>query len=82
MRKTKTITVVIVVFLICVSTFSTLHADEVPVIPVESVELDREQVDLAIDHSVQLIATVLPEDATNPALLWTTARSRRLPTVW
>jgi hypothetical protein len=71
MRKTKTITVVIVVFLICVSTFSTLHADEVPVIPVESVELDREQVDLAIGAGLQLVATVLPEDATNQALIWT-----------
>ncbi|GEM_PF-2193246 len=77
MRKTKTIPVVIVVFLLCVSTFSTLHADgipeipEIPEIPVESVTLDREQVDLAIGDTLQLIATVLPEDATNQELIWT-----------
>jgi hypothetical protein len=74
MRKIKSIISVIIALLICVSTFSTLYADEVPVIPeipVESVTLDRSQVDLAIGNSLQLIATVLPADATNQELIWT-----------
>lgn len=75
MRKTKTITSVIIVFLICASAFSTLHADEVPEVPeilVESVEPDHERVDLAIGDNLQLIATVRPEEASNQEIFWTT----------
>ena len=74
MRKIKTLISIIIAFFICVSTFSTLRADEVPEIPeipVESVTLDREQVDLAIGDVLQLLATVRPEDATNQELIWT-----------
>ncbi len=74
MRKTRAISSVIIAFLICVSTFSTLYAEGIPVevVPVEGVTLDREQVDLAIGDSLQLIATVRPVEATNQALIWTT----------
>lgn len=73
MRKRRAIPFAVIALLICLSAVSTPYADAVPVpVPVESVALDRAQVDLAIDHTVQLVATVLPEDATNPALLWTT----------
>ena len=43
------------------------------VIPVQSVDLDRNQLELFEGETEQLIATVLPEDATNKDVTWTSS---------
>ena len=42
-------------------------------IKVESVSLDQHEVSLALNKTIQLNATVLPEDAKNKALTWTSS---------
>lgn len=44
----------------------------VPPIPVQSISLDYTEILLKPKQAKQLIATVLPEDATNKSLVWTT----------
>ena len=42
-------------------------------VPVESVILDKASVELKVGKTVQLAATVLPENATNKAVIWSTS---------
>lgn len=42
------------------------------IIPVESIELDRSEMGLLIDEEVRLNATVLPENASDKAVIWVT----------
>ena len=43
------------------------------VVPVENVTLDKSEATLKVSEKVQLTATVTPEDATNKAVVWTSA---------
>lgn len=45
-------------------------------IPVASVSLDRERSDMAVGETAQLVATVLPENASNRSVRWKSSNSR------
>ncbi len=53
-----------------VTVTAVFEQDEAQTVPVESVILDKASVELKVGKTVQLAATVLPENATNKAVIW------------
>ena len=56
-------------------TIRPVYGDSAPAVPIESISLDKTEIDLWVEENCVLTATILPDNATNKTVFWSSSNT-------